>query len=66
MDGKEHFFIQNYSFFGESSAKRCGYNKKEVQAIKKKYKKKGMYMLPVRKVAEKKMPAKKGKKQSLF
>ena len=40
MDGKEHFFIQNYSFFGESSAKRCGYNKKEVQAIKKKHKKK--------------------------
>lgn len=65
MDGKEHFFIQNYSFFGESSAKRCGYNKKEVQAIKKKYKKKGMYMLPVRKVAEKKMPAKKGKKQTV-
>ena len=65
MDGKEHFFIQNYSFFGESSAKRCGYNKKEVQAITKKYKKKGMYMLPVRKVAEKKMPAKKGKKQTV-
>ena len=64
MDDKELFFIQNYSFFGESSAKRCGYNKKEVQAIKDKYKKQGVYMLPVRKVAENKMPAKKGKKQT--
>lgn len=65
MDSREHFFIQNYSFFGESSAKRCGYNKKEVQAIKNKYKKKGVYMLPVRKTAENKMPAKKGKKQTV-
>lgn len=64
MDGREHFFIQNYSFFGEASAKRCGYSKKEVQAIKNKYKKQGVYMLPVRKVAENKMPAKKGKKQT--
>lgn len=64
MDSREHFFIQNYSFFGESSAKRCGYNKKEVQAIKNKYKKQGVYMLPVRKTAENKMPAKKGKKQT--
>lgn len=64
MDDREHFFIQNYSFFGESSAKRCGYSKKEVQTIKDKYKKKGVYMLPVRKVAENKMPAKKGKKQT--
>ena len=65
MDSREHFFIQNYSFFGESSAKRCGYNKKEVQAIKNKYKQKGIYMLPVRKMAEDKMPAKKGKKQTV-
>lgn len=64
MDSREHFFIQNYSFFGESSAKRCGYNKKEVQAIKNKYKKQGVYMLPVRKTSENKMPAKKGKKQT--
>lgn len=60
MDGKEHFFIQNYSFFGESSGRRCGYNRKEVRAIKDKYKEKGVYMLPVRKVAKSKMPAKKG------
>ena len=64
MDDKEYFFIQNYSFFGESSAKRCGYNKKEVESIKNKYKKKGIYMLPVRKMAKDKMPAKKGKKQT--
>lgn len=64
MDSREHFFVSNYSFFGESSARRCGYTKKEVQAIKDKYKKKGVYMLPVRKVAKDKMPAKKGKKQT--
>lgn len=64
MDSREHFFIQNYSFYGEASAKRCGYNKKEVRAIKDKYKKKGIYMLPVRKVAENKMPAKENKKQT--
>ena len=64
MDGREHFFVNNYSFFGESSARRCGYNKKEAQAIKDKYKEQGVYMLPVRKTAESKMPAKKGKKQT--
>ena len=64
MDSREQFFIKNYSFFGASSAKRCGYNKKEAQAIKDKYKKQGVYMLPVRKTAENKMPAKKGKKQT--
>ena len=63
MDSREHFFVQNYSFFGESSARRCGYNKKEVKAIKDKYKQKGVYMLPVRKIAKEKMPAKTGKKQ---
>lgn len=61
MDSRERFFINNYFIFGEASAKRCGYNKKEVQAIKNKYKKQGVYMLPVRKMAENKMPVKKGK-----
>lgn len=64
MDSREQFFVNNYSFFGESSIKRCGYNKKEARAIKDKYKEKGVYMLPVRKTAENKMPAKKGKKQT--
>lgn len=64
MDSREQFFVNNYSFFGASSIKRCGYNKKEAQAIKDKYKKKGVYMLPVRKTAKEKMPAKKGKKQT--
>lgn len=64
MDSRELFFVQNYSFFGEASAKRCGYTKKEVQAIKNKYKKKGIYMLPVRKMAENKMPAKKGSRNT--
>lgn len=60
MDSRERFFVNNYSLYGQASAKRCGYTKKEVQAIKEKYKKQGIYMLPVRKMAENKMPAKKG------
>lgn len=64
MDSRERFFVNNYSLYGESSAKRCGYTKKEVQAIKTKYKKQGVYMLPVRKMAENKMPAKKGSKKT--
>ena len=64
MDSRERFFVDNYSFYGEASAKRCGYTKKEVQAIKEKYKKQGIYMLPVRKMAENKMPAKKGKRNT--
>ena len=64
MDSRELFFVNNYSFFGEACAKRCGYTKKEVQAIKSKYKEKGIYMLPVRKMAENKMPAKKGSRNT--
>lgn len=64
MDSRERFFVNNYSLYGEASAKRCGYTKKEVQAIKEKYKKQGIYMLPVRKMAENKMPAKKGNRNT--
>lgn len=64
MDSRERFFVNNYSLYGEASAKRCGYTKKEVQAIKEKYKKQGIYMLPVRKMAENKMPAKKGSRST--
>lgn len=64
MDSRERFFVNNYSLYGEASAKRCGYTKKEVQAIKEKYKKQGIYMLPVRKMAENKMPAKKGSRNT--
>lgn len=64
MDNRERFFVNNYSLYGEASAKRCGYTKKEVQAIKNKYKKQGIYMLPVRKMAENKMPAKKGNRNT--
>ena len=66
MDSREQFFVNNYSFFGEACAKRCGYSKKEAQAIKDKYKKKGIYMLPVRKVTEEKMPSKDGKKKGTY
>lgn len=66
MDNREQFFVSNYSFFGEACAKRCGYSKKEAQVIKDKYKKKGIYMLPVRKVTEEKMPSKDGKKKGTY
>ena len=64
MDSRERFFVNNYPIYGEATAKRCGYTKKEVQAIKNKYKKQGVYMLPVRKMAENKMPAKKGSRNT--
>lgn len=56
MDYKERFFINNYTFFGESTRRRCKYRKKEAQAIKDKYKKKGVYFLPVRELKKTNMP----------
>ena len=56
MNQKERFFVNNYSFFGESTKKRCGYNEKEAQQIKEKYKEKGVYFLPVKKINEEPMP----------
>lgn len=62
MDSKEHYFIKNYSFFGQSSARRYKYKPQDITAIKKKQKEKGNYMLPVRKVTKDKMPVKNGRK----
>lgn len=58
MDYKERFFINNYSFFGESTGRRCKYKKKEAQAVKEKYKKKGVYFLPVKEFKKTDMPVK--------
>lgn len=57
MHGNEEFFKNNYAFLGSSTYKRCGYNKKQALAIKDKYKKEGIYMLPIKKMAENEMPA---------
>ena len=59
MDERERFFINNYSFFGESSGRRCRYSSKKVKSIKNKYKKKGVYLLPVKNFTETNAPAKK-------
>ncbi len=56
MDPKEEFFVENYSIFGQSISKVCGMTKKEMDALKEKYKKKGVYLLPNKKFAEKAMP----------
>lgn len=58
MDEKEHFFVNNYCFFGESSRRRCKYKVKEAKTIKEKYKKKGVYLLPVKKMIDQKLPMK--------
>lgn len=52
MDGRENFFVNNYSVFGSATSKRCGYTMKEVEALKNKYKEKGIYMLPIRQNAQ--------------
>ena len=52
MNGREDFFVNNYSVFGSATSKRCGYTRKEVEALKNKYKEQGIYMLPIRKTAQ--------------
>jgi hypothetical protein len=64
MDERERFFVNNYSFFGESSRRRCKYTFKKAKGIKEKYKKKGVYLLPVKEFAETNAPAKKDSKYS--
>lgn len=61
MDNREASFIRNYHIFGEGAAKIYGFKKDEVQAIKKKYKEKGVFLLPDKKLAENKMPTKTGR-----
>ena len=58
MDKREKDFVHNYPIFGSSSVKRYHYTKKERKDIKEKYKTKGVYLLPNKRLAETKMPAK--------
>ena len=64
MDYKERFFINNYTFFGESTRRRCKYKQKEAQAIKDKYKKKGVYFLPVKEFKKTDVPVEYKKKDN--
>lgn len=52
MNSREQFFVHNYSVFGSATGKRCGYTKKEIEALKTKYKEEGIYMLPIRETAQ--------------
>ena len=64
MDYKERFFINNYTFFGESTRRRCKYKQKEAQAIKDKYKKKGVFFLPVKEFKKTDVPVEYKKKDN--
>lgn len=66
MDEKEHLFVNNYCFFGSSSKKRYNIKNARIKAIKEENKKKGVYLLPVKKIAEKQIPAKKGRQTDSF
>jgi len=66
MDNREASFVRNYHIFGEGSSKIYGFKKDEVQAIRKKYKEKGVFLLPEKKLAENKVPAKTGKSKNVF
>ena len=58
MDRREKNFVQNYPIFGSGSRYRYRYTRKERDKIKAKYKKQGVYLLPNKKLAEARMPAK--------
>jgi len=62
MDNREASFVRNYHIFGEGTAKIYGFKKDEAKAIKEKYRKKGVFLLPERELAKNKLPVgKKGK-----
>lgn len=58
MDQREEHFVRNYHIFGSASRTKYGYTKKESNTIREKYKKKGVFLLPDKKLAENKMVAK--------
>ena len=66
MDRREQDFVQNYPIFGAGAQRRYHYTKKEVQELKDKYRKKGVYLLPNKKLAEATMPVKTKKDEKCF
>ena len=52
----EEFFVDNYSVIGPGIRRMCNYTIKETKALKEKYKKKGVFLLPNKKLAEEDMP----------
>ena len=59
MDKKEELFVRNYHIFGSASSIKYGYTKKESLKIREKYRQKGVFLLPDKKLAENKMVIKK-------
>lgn len=55
MDKREEHFVKNYHIFGSASRIKYGYTQKESTAIREKYKQKGVFLLPDKKLAENKM-----------
>lgn len=66
MDNRETSFVKNYHIFGEGGAKIYGLKKKEVKAIKEKYKQKGVFLLPDKDLAKNRMPAPNSNKKNIF
>jgi hypothetical protein len=60
MVKQESFYVKNYYIYGEGCRKVTGMTKKESQHIKDKYREKGVFLLPDRKIAEESMPLAKG------
>ena len=60
MDNKEFFYVKNYHIYGQAGRKRYGIGQKEAQNIRDKYREKGVFLLPDKKIAEIDMPVKKG------
>lgn len=56
MQHDETFYVNNYAFYGESAKRRYNLTQKEVNNIKDKNKEKGIYMLPIRKLAKDNLP----------
>lgn len=66
MNNRETSFVKNYHIFGEGGARIYGLKKKEVQAIKEKYKQKGVFLLPDKDLAKNRMPAPNSNKKNIF
>lgn len=66
MDNREASFVRNYHIFGEGTAKIYGFKQNEAQAIKEKYRKKGVFLLPERELAKNKLPVGKNNSKSIF
>ena len=60
---QEEFYADNYCILGGLSRNRWGYTIKEEKNLKNELKKRGKYMLPIRKVAENQMPMKNDSKE---